>query len=194
MPTYWAPGTLVDWQLLSVGPTLVDGFDRERVNQATYNMRLGDRVVVEAGEIIADMGRFENHDRLFLPDGLVELDISNATEERPLYIAPGQWILSEVSEVIRIPKQCEAQVLLRSSAARRGWDHAIAGYVDPGYEGRLTLEFVNCRRYRSLPVYPGLELVQLKITLLPNTPNSSYAETGRYFGDESVQTCQDGTI
>lgn len=192
--SFWAPGPLVDWQLRQLGATLVEGFDASRVNQATYNFAVGERVVIEAGEIIADEGRFEDYERTFLSDGLVRLDISNATEEQPLYIAPRQWLLSEVSEYIHMPNDMDAKGHLRSSAARRGWNHATALYVDPGYEGCLTLELINQRHFHSLPIYPGIQLLQLQFNQLANTPNTSYAQTGRYCGDTTVTTCQDKTI
>jgi len=187
-----SPGTLVDWQLLELGPLIIDGYRFEHVNPATINLALGNLVVLEAGEIIDDPGRYKNYSRRHLSDGLVELDIREATSDRPLYVSPGCWLLSETREYLKMPQTCQAEIMLRSSAARRGWNHANACYIDPGFTGRPTLELINHRHHRSLPLYPGIVLVQLRIDLLANTPNHPYS--GRYDGDESVNICQDDSI
>ena len=88
----------------------------------------------------------------------------------------------------------QGQVCLRSSAARAGWDHSFAGYVDPGYEGRLTLELRNVRSNIALPIYPGLQLVQLRIERLAAIPERLYGQTGRYQGATAVQPCLDETV
>ena len=109
-------------------------------------------------------------------------------------VKPGTFFLAETAEVIRLNDTLEAEVCLRSSAARAGWDHLLAGYVDPGWSGVLTLEFKNCRQYKSLPIWAGMQLVQLRLSRLQVPPMSDYSLTGRYYGDKGVQTCKDLSI
>jgi dCTP deaminase len=109
-------------------------------------------------------------------------------------VPPGGWILAEVAEWVRIPASMEAFLCLRSSAARAGWDHCLAGYVDPGYEGRLTLELVNCRRDQSLPLVLGSQLIQIRLSRLEDIPETDYSETGRYQGDATVSGCKDPSV
>ena len=66
--------------------------------------------------------------------------------------------------------------------------------MDPGYQGRLTLEFVNCLRYQHLEIKTGMELVQLKFSKLENSPERDYSQTGRYYGDKAVQGNRDTTL
>lgn len=154
-------------------------FDPELVNPASINLRVGPTAKIET------------------PNGIEDLDLSRYSDSFPYWVPPQGWILTDVMERIRIDPDMEALVVLRSSAARRGWDHALAGYVDPGYgyntpDGSvLTLEFVNCLRYHHLPIYPGLQLVQLRISMLQTVPTQHYGHTGRYNGAQKVEGCKD---
>ena len=165
--------TLVDWQIrrLATENHCINPYNENQLNPASYNLRIGSKGIIETKE-----GRTSVN----LRDGWT--------------VEPGGWILTDVLEIIRVPPNKEAQVILRSSAARRGWDHALAGYVDPGYRGVLTLEFVNCLRYESLEIRAGMELVQLKISQLDSEPERDYSQTGRYYGATEVEGCKDPYI
>lgn len=151
-------------------------FRPEQVNPASYNLTIGANLKMDR------------------PYGWEDFDLGQYSRERPFMVPPGCLILTDVQEIVRISPSHEAQVILRSSAARAGWDHALAGYVDPGYTGRLTLEFVNCRRFTNLPIYPGLELVQLRISTLDGSPDRHYGMTGRYQHAMQVEANKDPRI
>lgn len=146
----------------------------ELVNPASVNLRIGTTLVVESPA-----------------GGTYEVDISGCSAGRPFLVDPGEWILTHTEEVVKLPGNFEAEVCLRSSAARAGWQHALAGYVDPSWEGRLTLEFQNVRRFQVLPIYPGLQLCQLRLTKLAQIPERGYDLTGRYQGDMTVSRNKD---
>jgi dCTP deaminase len=92
---------------------------------------------------------------------------------------PGVAILACTVERIKLPPNCAGQVMLKSSAARRGLDHALAGWVDPGFEGDLTLEL---HAHRPVTLRPGERLVQMVVFDLSAFPLRPYGETGRYQG------------
>ena len=162
--------TLVDWQIRKLAD-LNNGirpFREEQLNPASYNLRIG------------TTGQDETGRKVDLTTGHV--------------VPPGGWLLTDVLETVRIPPNMEAQVILRSSAARHGWDHALAGFVDPGYRGVLTLEFVNCLTFRHLEIRTGMELVQVKFSLLNAIPERDYSATGRYCNASEVEGCKDRTL
>lgn len=170
--------TLVDRQLINFGNAGgITPFDEGLVNPASVNLRIGNVLKVES-----PMG------------SMYEVDISDCTLERPFEVDPGEFILAHTQERIRILKDMQAEVCLRSSAARAGWDHCLAGYIDPGWNGVITLEFKNVRRFATLPIYPGLELCQLRVSRLDKAPECHYGLVGRYQGDAGVNGCQDPTI
>ena len=168
----------------------VKPWNPENLNPASLNLTIGPGVMVEPSHA-AKMG---------LPGraydwgcGLFRANLEELHEQR-LLVPPGGWILAEVAEWVKIPASMEAVLCLRSSAARAGWDHCLAGYVDPGYEGRLTLELVNCRRDEALALTLGSQLIQLRLSRLEDLPETDYSTTGRYQGDTAVAGCKDATV
>jgi dCTP deaminase len=151
-------------------------FEPLLVNPVSINLRIGHSAKIET------------------PSGLVNLDLSSYSENLPYLVPPGSWLLASTMEMVTIPGDMCGMVVLRSSAARRGWDHAQAGFVDAGWQGVLTLEFVNCLKYSFLPIYPGQQLVQLKLEQLREAPAKNYSMTGRYHGASTVEACKDSTL
>lgn len=177
--------TLVDWQIrrLALENNAIGPFHEDQLNPASYNLTIGRKGFIEAP--IIGPKRTES--------GLTPVDLTKG-----FVVPPGGWILTDVQELIAIPSNVEAQVILRSSAARRGWDHALAGFVDPGYgldnPSRLTLEFVNCLTHHNLVIQTGMEMVQLKFSALQELPERGYDQTGRYHGATEVEGCKDQTL
>lgn len=170
--------TLVDSQLRAwMSDGGLNPADLGLVNPASVNLRIGTTVVIESPG-----------------GGTYEVDISGLHIGNPFLVDPGEWILTHTKEIVTLTDKLEAEVCLRSSAARAGWQHALAGYIDPGWSGRITLEFQNVRRFQVLPIYPGLELCQLRVRALDLAPSSDYSATGRYQGDMGVQGNKDRSL
>jgi dCTP deaminase len=64
-------------------------------------------------------------------------------EEDGWVLDPGDWILGATYEEIEIPGDLVGILCGKSSWARLGISIEDAGYVDPGWKGRLTLEIKN---------------------------------------------------
>ena len=105
---------------------------------------------------------------------------------QPYNLHPGEFILAHTAETVSIPEDCCAMVLLRSSAARAGYEHSLAGWCDPSFTGQITLELRNNLRYHSLPVQTGMRLCQLVVHKLENVPEHLYAVRGNYQGQKGV--------
>ena len=71
-------------------------------------------------------------------------------------------------------------VSTKSTLGRQGLEHLIAGYIDPGFEGQVTLELYNVNQRHDILMWPGMRIGQLRFSRLDQTPTRSYAETGRY--------------
>ncbi len=60
---------------------------------------------------------------------------------------PGEFVLGSTKERVRVPHDLVARVEGRSSIGRLAVVvHATAGFIDPGFEGRITLELSNLGR------------------------------------------------
>lgn len=146
---------------------MVIPYTEENLNPASLDVVLGDRIMIEQ----------EDSPELQI------VGIHGYTQDNPFLIHPGEWFLGETREIFNLPEHVGAQFVLKSSRAREGWDHAEAGWADPGYCGRLTLELCNNRQHHALGIWPGLRIGQLKFLLVSGQPERSYAVTGRYQND-----------
>lgn len=87
---------------------------------------------------------------------------------------PGEFALGSTRERVVIPPDLVARVEGRSSIGRLAVVvHATAGFVDPGFDGRITLELSNLGR---LPVklYPGMRISQIVLDQLSSPAERPY--------------------
>ncbi|MEM9692527.1 MAG: dCTP deaminase [Myxococcota bacterium] len=74
---------------------------------------------------------------------------------------PGAFALARTMESVRIPPDLVARVEGRSSYGRLAVVvHATAGFIDPGFEGTITLELSNLGR-APVKLYPGERISQV---------------------------------
>lgn len=99
--------------------------------------------------------------------------------EKSYRLKPGEFILTSTREYINLPENIGAELYLKSSRAREGFDHAKAVWIDPGFSGSITLEIRNNLRFHNLEVYAGMRIAQL-VFLEGDFPDKSYRKTGRY--------------
>ena len=101
----------------------------------------------------------------------------------------GDFCLAAIQEKLNLPNDICASVVLRSSAARFGLDHAYAGFADPGYSGHLTLELKNFLQVNSLQLQEGDQIAQLIFSRVEPVPvGECYASKGaKYSGDTGPQ-------
>lgn len=148
-------------------------FDLEQLNPASYDLLLGNHIMVESA--------ISNG-----PDQVL-LDISEYSKERPYWLKPGQFVLAETFETFNMPDDIAGQFVLKSSRAREGYQHLLAGYCDPGWHGsKLTLELKNIRQLKPLPIWPSMKIGQMVFFLLAGRPDISYAEIGHYNNNAQV--------
>jgi dCTP deaminase len=166
---------LCDWQIRArcEGSGMVTPFNPALLNPASLDVRLGDRILIEQA------GRAE-----LLPIDLAAI----ASEDDPYVLRPGQFLLAETIETFNLPEDIAAQFMLKSSRAREGLEHLMAGYCDPGWHGsRLTMELHNSRQLAGVAIWPGMKIGQMVFHVMSSQPMRSYAETGRYNNHGTVQ-------
>jgi dCTP deaminase len=150
---------------------LVTPFDPELINPASIDVRLGDTLLIESAQ----------------SRELVPYPLHQHTEQNPYELKPGQFCLGQTVETFNLPEYIAAQFMLKSSRARDGLEHLMAGYCDPGWHGSvLTLELHNSRQLHTLPLWPGMKIGQMKLYRMSAIPERSYAVTGRYCNDRTV--------
>lgn len=158
---------LCDWEIRArcEGSHMVWPFSADLLNPASLDVRLGTNLMIEV------MDSRE----------LVQIDISTRTEEEPYLLLPGEFCLAETVEQFDLPEDISAQFVLKSSRAREGLNHLLAGWCDPGWHGsKLTLELKNERRHHPIELYPNKKIGQMVFHLMSEVPAKSYAQTGHY--------------
>ena len=97
-------------------------------------------------------------------------------------LEPGAYCLAAAREYITLPRNICGQVFLKSSLGRLFVNHMLAGVVDAGYEGRLTLEFKNDSN-DTVYIPVGSRVVQLVFMQLAGVVDRDYGERdSRYQG------------
>lgn len=131
---------------------------------ASVDIRLGDRAVIRPEE-------GDEEDCVALPP----------------FLYPGEFILAETREYVRVPLTHAMKIEGKSSLGRKGLTiHVTAGWVDPGFNGVLTLEMVNFSRV-PIALTPGMWIGQVSLhqMLYPVKPEHGYK--GKYQGAETVE-------
>jgi dCTP deaminase len=111
---------------------------------------------------------------------LVEID-----DEKPFVLHPGEFALAMTYERVRLPDSIVGRLEGKSSLGRLGLlIHSTAGYVDPGWDGNLTLELSNVA---NLPImlYHKMKVSQISFLRLSEPaehPYGSKAAGSKYQG------------
>jgi dCTP deaminase len=120
---------------------------------------------------------FHNH-RYPLIDVMSEMpdltDLVEVAEREPFILHPGEFVLGSTAERVRLPDDLVARLEGKSSLGRLGLlIHSTAGYVDPGWDGYLTLELSNVANL-PITIYPGMKIGQISFFRLSTPAEKPY--------------------
>ena len=103
---------------------------------------------------------------------LVEVD------DGPFILHPGEFVLGSTLERIALPDDLVARLEGKSSLGRLGLlIHSTAGFVDPGWDGHVTLELSNVANL-PITIYPGMKIGQLSFMQLSEPAERPYGSGG----------------
>jgi len=152
--------------LLDQGQLVVDPLEDFQIQPASVDLRLGHHYLkVDENDI--DIIRMDQ------PIRYVEMD------REDIVIPPLSFMLATTLEYIKLPANLTAFVEGRSSIGRIGLFVQNAGWVDPGFEGELTLELFNANR-QPIRLQAGRRVCQLVIAQLDRPAAQPYK--GKYLG------------
>jgi dCTP deaminase len=153
-------------RLVEAGRIAIEPWDPALVQPASVDLRLG-----------ASFRVFHNHRAAAIdledpPARLTEL--IEIGEDEPFVIHPGEFVLGRTLEWVRLPDDVVARIEGKSSLGRLGLIvHATAGFVDPGFEGTLTLEITNLTRI-PIVLWPRKPIAQLSFMTLDRPAERPY--------------------
>lgn len=157
-------------KMLKEKTLIIDPVDNIQIQPASVDMRLGkDFLKVN-----------ENSLPLMTLTEQVSYEEVIGTE---IIIPPHSFLLATTKEYIKLPDNVTAFVEGRSSIGRMGLFIQNAGWVDPGFEGQITLELFNANR---LPIKLEAErrICQLVFAQMDNSAQNPYR--GKYQGQKNT--------
>lgn len=91
----------------------------------------------------------------------------------PFILHPTSFVLAATKEYVRVPNNIILRVEGKSTLARMGILVHTAGFVDPGFEGTITLEISN---QSNLPIalYPEMYICQIAVEYLSSPAKVPY--------------------
>jgi dCTP deaminase len=99
-------------------------------------------------------------------------------DSEPFILHPGEFVLGSTLERIRLPDDLVARLEGKSSLGRLGLlIHSTAGFIDPGWDGHVTLELSNVANL-PITIYPGMKIGQLSFVQLSEPAESPYGSGG----------------
>jgi len=131
---------------------------------------------------------FDNHKYAYIDPAEEMSDLTRLVEVDPkeaFILHPGEFVLGSTYEFVTLPDNIAARLEGKSSLGRLGLlTHSTAGFVDPGFNGHVTLELANVS---NLPIklWPGMKIGQLcffQLSSPSETPYGSAKYNSRYQG------------
>ena len=131
---------------------------------------------------------FDNHKYAFIDPAEPQEELTRFIEvapDEPFILHPGEFVLGSTYEFVKLPDNIAARLEGKSSLGRLGLvTHSTAGFVDPGFNGHVTLELSNMA---TLPIklWPGMKIGQLcffQLSSPSEIPYGSAKYLNRYQG------------
>jgi dCTP deaminase len=151
---------------------IIDPFDDALVQPSSVDLRVADEFRV-----------FRNNRQPYIDPREPEADLTEVVtvrEGEPFILHPGEFVLGSTLERVGIPGDLVARLEGKSSLGRLGLlIHSTAGYIDPGFQGQITLEFSNVA---SLPIaiHGGMRIGQISFLQMTTPVDTPYQ--GKYQG------------
>ena len=129
---------------------------------------------------------------LTLQEGLLKLDdkqglikVDKGVRYKQKYnmiVKPREFVLASTVEKVKIPQRMSGRVEGRSSIGRIGLFVENAGWIDPGFEGQITLELYNATD-KPIVLKKDMRIAQL---ILEETYPSASLYEGKYVNQQGA--------
>lgn len=145
---------LTDTHLIALGGNLLEPFDPEWIQPASIDVHL-DRYlkVAKRAQYGQQMSVSNDNDSMF--------DDTTMAPAGYFLLQPGDFVLGSTFQRVKIPRYMVARFEGKSSLARKGLlVHITAGFIDPGFEGYITVEIKNLMP-APWRLEPGMKIGQI---------------------------------
>ena len=167
---------------IAAGRLVFDPYDESLVQPSSVDVR------VDAAFRVFHNSRHPYIDVRQQMDDLTEL--VTVKKGDPFVLHPGEFVLGQTLERVKIPNDLVARLEGKSSLGRLGlFIHSTAGFVDPGFEGNLTLELSNVANL-PITIYEGMPIGQISFMRMDAPVEHAYGarEAGSKYQGQTEPT------
>jgi len=145
---------------------VIEPFDKSLVQPSSVDVRVDSRFRVFHN------ARYPYIDVRQPMEDLTELVEVHGGE--PFILHPGEFVLGSTLERIKLPDDLVARLEGKSSLGRLGLlIHSTAGFIDPGWDGHVTLELSNVANL-PITIYFGMKIGQVSFVQLTEPAETPY--------------------
>src|SRR5213079_2199380 len=153
-------------RLLAEGRIEIDPYDESLLQPSSVNVR------VDRYFRVFHNNRYPYIDVRKEQEDLTEL--VEVEEDTAFVLHPGEFVLGSTLERVRLPDDLVARLEGKSSLGRLGLlIHSTAGFIDPGWDGHVTLELSNVANL-PMTIYPGMKIGQISFMELTEAAAAPY--------------------
>ena len=151
---------------IAAGRIALDPFDEALIQPASVDVRCDRRFRVF---------RNSRYGHIDVKQEQAELtELIEITDGGPFILHPGEFVLGATLERVTLGDDIVSRLEGKSSLGRLGLQvHSTAGFIDPGFDGHVTLELANVA---NLPItlYPEMKIGQLSFLNLDGPAEHPY--------------------
>lgn len=157
-------------EYIRIGKLAVEPLDDIQIQPGSVDLRLGTHYL-----------KISEHKMPTLD--LISKPIYEEIIQEEVVVPPHGFLLATTREYVKLPDDLTAFVEGRSSIGRLGLFIQNSGWVDPGFEGEITIELYNAN---SLPIklQAGVRICQLVFAKLDQMAANPYR--GKYQGQRNA--------
>ena len=153
-------------RLLGEGRIVIDPYDETLLQPSSVDVR------VDRFFRVFHNARYPFIDVKQPQEDLTEL--VEIADEEPFILHPGEFVLGSTLERIQLPDDLVSRLEGKSSLGRLGLlIHSTAGFVDPGWDGHVTLELSNVANL-PITIYYAMKIGQLSFVQLTEPAERPY--------------------
>jgi dCTP deaminase len=130
-------------------------FNLEQINPASYDVTLG------------------NHWIFPKENGSIHSIFS-----KQIILHSNEVVLASTNECITLPRNVCCDLKLKSTMGRKFLNHTLAGWIDPGFNGEITLELHNIGP-QDLCLQAFTRIAQIIFFTMEAEPEIAYGENGK---------------
>lgn len=162
---------------LAAGRIVIEPLDRDCIQPSSVDLHVDRYFRVFRNHTSRVIDVKENQEDL---TELIEID-----DDDCFILHPGEFVLGSTAERVGVPDDLVARIEGKSSLGRLGLlIHSTAGFVDPGFNGHITLELSNVATL-PITIYPAMKIGQisfLRMTTPAEHPYGSAHLASKYQG------------